>query len=273
MSPTKTNRNAPAAVNVLGILRYLSSHASPVRAAMIAREVGLPRSTTYELLQTLMEEGFVVHLPDEFKYALGEAAHELGTGFSRQTPIQRMARVPVAKLVARTRRTAHLGVMHGREVLYVIEERAPRQRHLVTDTGVRLPAHLTASGRAMLAWMDKAQVAALYPGPEAFTSRTAEGPGSLLELLDLLQQFRTAGFSWEQDEITTGFSSVAVPVLDRNQRPVASVALTVANRAAGPTKTSDAAGPHEREISVQTLGRTCVPEIALCAREISRRLG
>lgn len=76
---------------------------------MIAREVGLPRSTTYEHLQAVIDEGFVVHLPEEFKYALGDAAHELGTGFPAKPRSKEWQKVPVSKLVDRTRRTAHLG--------------------------------------------------------------------------------------------------------------------------------------------------------------------
>ena len=54
-------------------------------------------------------------------------------------------------------------MLHGRDVLYVVEERAPGRPPLVTDVGVRLPAHLTASGRAILAALPAAQVRALYP--------------------------------------------------------------------------------------------------------------
>ena len=169
---------APAAAQVLAVLRYVAGQAGPVSASIIARDVGLPRSTTYQLIASLIDDGFLVHLPEERKYALGVTAHELGTGYSRQAPIQRIARFPLSRLVARTRRTAHLAVMHGRDVVYVIEERAPRQSPLVTDTGVRLPAHLTASGRAMMAQMDPAQVAALFPGPEAFAERHSKGPQS-----------------------------------------------------------------------------------------------
>ena len=52
-------------------------------------------------------------------------------------------------------------MLHGDEVVYVIEERAAGRNRLVTDVGVRLPAPLTASGRAMLAALTARQVAAL----------------------------------------------------------------------------------------------------------------
>ncbi|MFF2028796.1 IclR family transcriptional regulator [Arthrobacter sp. NPDC058192] len=278
MNSSKARPKVPAAANVLAVLRYLGSQAGPVGASVISRDVGLPRSTTYDLLQALMDDGFVVHLPEEQKYALGVSAQELGTGYARQVPLQRIGRYPLSKLVSRTRRTAHLAVMHGRDVIYVIEERAPRQRPLVTDLGVRLPAHLTASGRAMLAWMEPAQVAALYPDRDAFTSRLEDGPQTLPELQELLARVRKAEFSWEQDEITVGFSSVAVPVLDRGQYPVASVTVTVANRAFPGRATAARAVQGEetrldRTVRLEDMAREWVPEVARCAREISRRLG
>ena len=78
--------------------------------------------------------------------------------------------------------------------------------------GVRLPAHLTASGRAILASLPAAQVRALYPHKHAFISRTGAGPRSLSELRRLLSATRRRGFATEDGEVTTGFASVAAPI-------------------------------------------------------------
>ena len=136
----------PAATRTLRVLRFLATQADPVPLDRIVRACDLPRSTAYHLLNTMIDEGFVVHLPDEHRYGLGVAAFEVGSGFTRQEPLARLARRPLAELVDRTGHGAHLAVLHGRDVLYVIEERAPGRPPLVTDVGVRLPAHLTASG-------------------------------------------------------------------------------------------------------------------------------
>ncbi|WP_052868829.1 IclR family transcriptional regulator [Streptomyces niger] len=216
----------PAAAQVLAILRYLAGQLGPVPAAAISRDVGLPRSTTYHLLDTLAQDGFVVHLPDERRYGLGVSAFELASGYSRQAPFQRLARAPLTALVDRTGHSAHLAVLHGREVIYVIEERAPGRAPLVTEVGVRLPAHLTASGRAMLARLPHAQVRALFPDPSAFVVRHGHGPGSLSALRHLLVEVRRRGIATEEGEVTPGFSSVAAPVLDHSAHPVAGVAVT-----------------------------------------------
>lgn len=266
----------PAAKNVLSVLRYIAAQAGPVGAGAVVRDLGLPRSTTYHLLAALIEDGFVVHLPEERKYALGVTAHELGTGYSRQAPLQRIARFPMMQLVERTKRTAHLAIMHGRDVIYVIEERAKRQAELVTDQGVRLPAHLTASGRAMLATFSPKQLAALYPGPEAFPTRYETGVHTPEALNELLVRIRAVGYSWEQDEITEGFSSIAVPIIDHAGHAVASVTLTIANREK-PTRAEMLRNAElgilpERTVHLEDLVTQWLPEVNKTANEISRRL-
>ncbi|TQS45383.1 IclR family transcriptional regulator [Cryptosporangium phraense] len=218
--------SVPAAAQVLGILRYLARQAGPVGAAAMARDLGLPRSTAYHLLTTLIDAGFVVHLPEERRYALGVSAYELGTGYTRQAPLQRLARVPLATLVDRVGQSAHLAVLHGREVIYVIEERAPGRPPLVTDVGVRLPAQLTASGRAMLAALPAAAVRALFPDAAAFVRRHELGPTTYAELRRLLTTVGRAGFATEDGEVTPGFASVAAAVHDHAGHPVAAVAVT-----------------------------------------------
>jgi len=172
------------------VLRYLSLRTAPVPAGRIALDLGLPRSTTYHLLHAMAEEAFVVHYPDDQLWGVGVAAWEVGQGFTRQEPLTRLARVPIARLV----------------------------------DGVRLPAHLTATGRAILAALPPAQVRALYPGRDSFVQRTGLGPRSLTELRAVLAATRRRGYAEEDSEVTEGFSSVAVGL--RSPSNLAAVALT-----------------------------------------------
>lgn len=205
-------RPVPAATAALRVLRYLSGQPVPVSATRIAGALGLPRSSAYHLLTAMAAEDFVVHYPEDRTWGMGIAAWEVGHGFARQEPLARLARMPLARLVDRVGQSAHLVVLHGADVLYVIEERAPGRPPLVTDVGVRLPAHLTASGRAILASLPAAQVTALYPGKAAFTSRTGAGPQSPTELRRLLATTRQRGYATEDGEVTEGFASIAAPV-------------------------------------------------------------
>jgi DNA-binding IclR family transcriptional regulator len=218
----------PAAEQTLAILTHLARHAGPLPAGRIAAELGLPRSTTYHLLAVLTETGFVVHLPEERRFGLGVTAFEVGSAYTHQDALARLARPLLARLVDSVGQSAHLAVLHGREVLYVVEERAKGRPPLVTDVGVRLPAHLAASGRAMLAALPAAQVRALFPDRSAFVHRHGVGPASLSALRGLLSDVRARGYALEDGEVTPGFASVATAVLDHAGHPAAGVAITYA---------------------------------------------
>ncbi|MFC3994499.1 IclR family transcriptional regulator [Nocardiopsis sediminis] len=219
--------HVPAATRVLRVLRFLAARPGPVSAAAIAAGLGLPRSSVYQLLEAMAEEGFVTHLPEERRWGLGLAAFEIGSAYLRHDPLERLARPLLERLSAETGATAHLGVLHGADTLYLLKEQPPHTPALVTAVGVRLPAHLTASGRALLAHLPRAQVRALYPGAAHFVDRTGRGPRSPGDLRERLAVERRQGFSTEEYQVTEGFSSVAAAAFDHNAAPVASIGLTV----------------------------------------------
>lgn len=218
--------NAPAAGHALAILTLLARHVTAVPAATIVRELGLPRSSVYHLLTVLVEHGYVAHVPEERRYGLGVAALELGSAYTRQVPLERIARPRLTRLADATGHNAHLAVLHGRDVLYVVEERVAGRPSLVTDVGVRLPATLTASGLALLAALPAPQVRALFPSADAFVQRHGAGPTSLSELRRVLSTTRQRGYAVEDGQVTPGLASVGTPVLDHTGHPVAAVAIT-----------------------------------------------
>lgn len=215
----------PAADQVARILSFLARQRGGVPAATIAKNLGIPRSSVYHLLTALSRHGFVVN--GDRLWALGVAAHDLGSGFARQQPLALVGRSLVARLSDQIGENCHLAVLNGRDVVYVIEERASGKPSLVSDVGVRLPAHLTASGRAMLSVLSREQVLAIYPDDAALTSR-GEARQTRIELRDELRKTRERGFAIEDGEITSGLYSLAVPVLDRSAWPIAAVATTFA---------------------------------------------
>lgn len=204
----------------------MSAAPGPMTAQGIARELGAPRSSTYHLLDAMREAGFVVNI--DGRWGLGVAAFEVGAAYSRLDPLARLA-VPVLRNVARsvgTRPTVvYLAVLHGAETLYVAKHET-RRLPIVTEVGVRLPAALTASGRAMLAALPRAQARATMSTPTAFVDRTGRGPRGWHELRELLDAEAMRGWSEEDGHITEGFASIAVPVRNHLHLPVAALGVT-----------------------------------------------
>ncbi len=250
-----TRMQVPAAVRTMRVLEFLGRQPRPVPLQAIAQAVGMPRSSAYHLLSSMVEEGFVMHLPDDRTFGLGPRAFEIAHGYVRQAPLRRLARAPVAGLAEATGHWAHLAVLHGRDVLYVLEERPLRRPSLVTDVGVRLPASATASGRAILADLPPNEVHALFPDSSAFSPRHCAGPRSPGALRRLLVQTRAHGYAVERDEVTSGLASVALSVADHNGRPVAAITLT-----------------HDLDLEVDDPPPALLGELQRAARTVQHRL-
>lgn len=214
------------------MLLHLARRPGPVQAAALARDLGIPRSSAYHILSVLTERGFVTYLPAEQAYGLGVTSFEVGSAYLRHEPLERLARPILRRLAARLQQTAHLGILDGAETVYLLKEPPPATRTgevdiaLVTDIGVRLPAHLTATGRAILAHSSEAQVRALFPRPGDLTLRTGAGPRSTEQLLTALAQERERGWSEEVELVSEGFRSMGVAAFDHNGRPVAAFSST-----------------------------------------------
>jgi DNA-binding IclR family transcriptional regulator len=218
----------PAARNTLRVLRYLSSRGGPVRASTLARDLGLPRSSAYQLFAVLMDEGFLVHYPEDRAYGLSSLLSEIGVSSSRAARIGLLAQPLLERLVSVSPIpvVAHLATLSGPDVIYIAKVQGFRAPTTVSRIGVRLPAHLTATGRSLLAALSPSQVTALYPHDADLIVRAGSGPRTRAQLDAILQRCRDEGWAREHGEITADYSSVGAAVLDRNDYPTAAVGIT-----------------------------------------------
>lgn len=221
-------RDIPAARNTLRVLTYVASQGRPVRAATLSRELDIPRSTTYQLLRVMQDEGYLVHFPENRTYGLSRLVSEIGSAAMRAERIKLLARPLLLKVVRRVPQpvVGLLGVLRGTGVTYILKEPGPRAPTIITEIGVQLPAHLTATGRALLSHLSEEQLRALYPYPDDFYRRTDTGVQTFAELLGQLRSVEQAGWSIEDSEITDGLATVAAAAVDHNGYPTAALGVT-----------------------------------------------
>lgn len=249
-----SNPQVPGATRTLNTLRELATH-GPIQAAVLARNLNLPRSSMYHLLKAMQEQGFVTYYPEDRTWGLGVSVFEIGSAYLRHEPMERLARPLLAALVASKKfpLVAHLGILQGNETMYLLKETASQPMTLVTEVGIRLPAQLTATGRAILAQLPDGQIRAIFPNNSSFSSRTGIGPNSLSELISVLKSERNIGYAKEVGAVTSGYQSVAMALSDRSNRPIAAIGLTY--------KSADA--QHEEKLLI---------ELKKVIKELTRRL-
>ena len=172
----------PAANRTLGVLLILARSAGPIPAATIARELEIPKSSLYHLLAAMQSKGFVTPISqgqkDNSLWGLGVSAFEVGSAYVRHEPLESRARPILVALINQVATiaplAAHLGILRGSDTYYLLKESTGRPITVVSEIGVRLPASLTSSGRAMLSHLSAAQIRALFPNSHAFVDRTGK---------------------------------------------------------------------------------------------------
>jgi DNA-binding IclR family transcriptional regulator len=226
MPDTATPSTVKSAERLLDVLELLARHTRPVATMTIARECSIPKSSAHHLLNVMRARNFVTYYEADHAWGLGISVFEIGSAYLRTEPLQRLGRPILAELTQRTGETSHLAMLHGTEVLYIDKEQpsgsAPK---LVTEIGVRLPAHLTAVGRAILAELAEAQVRALYAN-QPLVQRTGSGPTSIDALLRDLGDVRRRGYAFDNEMVTPGIACLACPVFSHEGVPAAALGVT-----------------------------------------------
>ena len=219
---------SPAVGRALDVLLYLASRSGPVSGAAIMRDLDIPRSSAYHLLEVLTERGFVVYLADQRTYGLGVSAFEVGSAYLRHGPLEMWSRPVLKQLVAQVHETSHLGILHGAETLYLLREspyggahgrhaHRDRRAHARAPDGQRT-RHPRASARGPGARV--VPVDARVRQPDGRRADLSAGTAAVL------QAERRQGWAEEVGLITPGLQSVAACAFDHTGHPCAAFSVT-----------------------------------------------
>ncbi|WP_198954554.1 IclR family transcriptional regulator [Kineosporia sp. R_H_3] len=219
MEPTEhATGEAPARDRLLGsvrtaarVLRAFSEADTELGVTEVARRLGLSTSTAHRVLATLAAERLLEQDPTTGRYRLGLALYELGSAVSEHVDLHQAALPVLTTLRHRTGEMVHVAVLDGLEVVYVERLESHHMLPVFRRVGHRLPAHVTSSGKALLAALPRADLLSRLDGRTlvARTPRTITNRTALLAELD-----RTARRGWASniEEGQLGVSSVGAPI-------------------------------------------------------------
>ena len=199
----------PALIRGLDILRTLSDDHKKMSLSEVAASLGVTRSSAYRLLYTLGHLGFVDYEAKTKSYALGPEVLQLGYGYLAGRDLVEVAMPHLVRLRDRTGWSAHLGELHGREVVAS-----------TVHVGTRLPARSTTMGRVLLSELADRAVRELYRDERP-------GVGGIAGLLKQLAEDRVTGAVVQNSIYEQGVASVAAPVRDMTGRVVAAINISV----------------------------------------------
>jgi IclR family acetate operon transcriptional repressor len=190
----------------------------------IAQRADLSPATALRLLDTLRAHDFVVQ-DEGGLYRVGLKAFEVGTRFLSHTRLQEVCRPILMRLTEDTDQTASLAILEEADAVYVDSGESQRLIRTATRVGTRVPAHLSASGKVLLAWLWEVRVRELL-GAEPLRTMTPNSLSDVDEVLDALAEVRQDGIAYDREEFELGITCLAAPVRDREGTVVAALSVS-----------------------------------------------
>ncbi len=244
----------PAVSRALMLLDRLAQRREPMRLAQLSTDLALPKSSVHGLCNTLMSFGYL-RRQDDGAFLIGPRVMTLAEAFIAGTNVAREFNALWSEAAIATDETILLSVLSGAEVVYVAARNGARPLGLAFNVGMRLPAHLAATGKAMLAFHEPDFVRQLFPH-EPLPTMSGKGPRTVAALLKELARTRRRGHSVDDQTVREGVYSLGAPVFNAAGQPVAAIGVCI-----------------NREQVDTEHGRRQTDAVMQAARLLSQRLG
>lgn len=212
----------------LRILAEFSAREPVLGAPELSKRIGIPRTTTFRLLQTLEALGFLERVNGDRYFRLGVGVLRLGFEYLNSLELTDLGTPVLERLRDATGLSTHLLIRDQRDVVFVAkaQSNASMFGSVKVHVGTRLPAHATVHGHVLMGDLTRDALRQLYPEKrlEQFTERT---PGTVDELYERVRHYARLGYAVSEAAFESGISAVTAPVRDHSGSIVAAITATV----------------------------------------------
>lgn len=215
-----------SAIRILDILELLGGIDTPLTLTEVSAALGLPKSSTSLLLQTLAHRGYLEAVSPRGPFKLGLKAVELGAAYTRRLDLVQQFGNIARQLVVASQETVQLAVLDGTEIVYLAKEDGTMAVRLVSYVGKRLPAHATALGKVLLASLPESELVARL-GQKTLVPMTPRTVSTFQQLSEVLAEVREQGYGVDREEAVEDLYCFAAPVWDQSRKTVAAISVSV----------------------------------------------
>jgi DNA-binding IclR family transcriptional regulator len=209
----------------LDVLDRVTAYGRPVRFSELLDGSPFPKATLYRLLQTLTSQGMLAYDPERHSYAPGVRLVRLAHAAWAQSSLAPVARPIVDALSREVGETVHLAQLDHGQVLYVDKRNAREPIEMFSQAGKVGPAYCTGVGKAMLAFLDEAELAKVL-SQQSFHRFTDKTLTSAETLREELSRIRARGHAFDDEEHEPGIICIAMPILTRSGRVLGALSVT-----------------------------------------------
>lgn len=197
-------------------------------AATITKALNVHRSTSYRMLKSLVQLGYINHHEDSGEYSFSTKLEELihrGTSWSW---LKEIAKPYLDKFYRETNETIHLAVLQDNELRYLSKWESTRSLRVVVQSreGGHAPLHCTGLGKMLLSGKNEISLEKLIKTLK-LTSYTKQTICTVDAFKSELQDIRESHYSIDNEEHDEGVCCLAVPLTDKDQTIIAAISITV----------------------------------------------
>jgi DNA-binding IclR family transcriptional regulator len=221
--PEKTARPAPirSVLNALRIIERLSEE-QPLGVSQLARDLGMPKTSTFRSLETLEHAGWARMTRDgTARWSLTSKAYVIGMSASPGDELIELAVREMSGIRDAVGETMHLVFPEDDDQVVVARVDGINPIRTFLSIGTRVPFHSTASGRAMLSRMPEDDVIRLLD----HESQQYEFDRALV--MREVEKARERGFAENFAEWRTEIAAVSAAVQSREGRPLAAISVSM----------------------------------------------
>jgi IclR family KDG regulon transcriptional repressor len=223
--PAKERAGIQSIERAFAILEEVARRRDGIGLAELAKRVGLHSSTTFHLVRTMVQLGYVSQPKDSKKYRIGRRLFTLAAAALDEVELVNIATPILEKLTTETGESSHFAIRSGDEIVVVAKTAGSGMFQLVDRSGAVRPAHATALGKVLLAALAPAELARDLASRElrSFTAKTIVEREPLERELEAV---RRQGIAYDDGEFDPEVRCVAVPVRDFAGRVIGAIGIS-----------------------------------------------
>jgi DNA-binding IclR family transcriptional regulator len=221
----KARGGVQSIARAFAIAEEVARNREGIGLAELSKRVGLHNSTTFHLVKTMVQLGYVSQLADSRKYRIGRRMFTLAAGAMDEIELVSVATPVLEKLTRETGEYSHFAIRSGEQIVVVAKTAGTGIFQMVDRTGAVRPAHATALGKVLLAALSPSQLERYLETCELrkFTAKTIVEKDALLREIE---EVRRKGLAFDDGEFDPEARCVAVPVRDFTGRVAGAIGMS-----------------------------------------------
>jgi DNA-binding IclR family transcriptional regulator len=214
----------PSTMRAMSVLEFLARSKRGASISEISRNLALPKSSTYLVVKTLEQEGYLQRNVQSGRYYFGLRFVSLSRKVLEHLDLREVARPILTELMQQTGIIVHLAILEGNEAVLIDRVEASGSSAGADWVGRRLDVNCTGVGKALAAWLPDEQFGEVITA-KRFARHNDNTIVTIGGLKRELAKVREQGYALDDEEDEIGVRCIGVPVFDGYKRPVAAVSL------------------------------------------------